>query len=335
MMPDIINRYREIAPDLFDILKGVKGGGDPHSGLPWPGDGPERFGDAENTTSPLILDLNGDGVKTLNKTAGKHFDHAGDGFAERTGWVDKDDGLLVRDLNGDGKITSGRELFGNHTLLKNGINAGKQAANGFEALKDLDSNADGLVDDKDAGFASLRVWKDTNGNGLTDTGELLSLAQAGVKSLKVAYTDAGSNAAADAQGNQHQQLGTFTQTDGSTQNMHDVWFATSSWDTIDQRSPLALSAAIAALPEMEGRGTLGSLHQAMARDSSGKLQALVTQYTTQTDAGSRDALLQNILYHWAGVQDVDPASRANTRLYGNAIGDARKLEFMEEYFGRD
>ena len=35
------------------------------------------------------------------------------------------------------------------------------------------------------------------------------------------------------------------------------------------------------------------------------------------------------------VQDVDPASRANTKLYGNAIGDARKLEFMEEYFGRD
>jgi hypothetical protein len=77
------------------------------------------------------------------------------------------------------------------------------------------------------------------------------------------------------------------------------------------------------------------LHQAMARDSSGKLQALVTQYTTQTNAGSRDALLQNILYHWAGVQDVDPASRADTKLYGNAIGDARKLEFMEEYFGKD
>jgi hypothetical protein len=245
---------------LFDVDYGL---GD----IPGIGNDANRFGDAENTKSPLILDLNGDGVKTLNKTAGKHFDHAGDGFAERTGWVDKDDGLLVRDLNGDGKITSGRELFGNHTLLKNGINAGKQAANGFEALKDLDSNADGLVDDKDAGFASLRVWKDTNGNGLTDTGELLSLAQAGVKSLKVAYTDAGSSAEADAQGNQHQQLGAFTQTDGSTQNMHDVWFATSSWDTIDQRSPLALSAAIAALPEMEGRGTLGSLHQAMGRDA--------------------------------------------------------------------
>jgi hypothetical protein len=146
---------------------------------PGVGDDTERFGDAENTKSPLILDLNGDGVKTLNKTAGKYFDHAGDGFAERTGWVDKDDGLLVRDLNGDGKITSGRELFGNHTVLK----SGKQAANGFEALKDLDSNTDGLVDDKDAGFASLRVWKDANGNGLTVEGELLTLAQASNQAL--------------------------------------------------------------------------------------------------------------------------------------------------------
>jgi hypothetical protein len=73
----------------------------------------------------------------------------------------------------------------------------------------------------------------------------------------------------------------------------------------------------------------------MARDSSGELQALVTQDTTLTEAGSRDALLQNVLYHWAGVQDVDPASRAATKHYGNAIGDARKLEFMEEYFGKD
>lgn len=175
--------------------------------------------------------------------------------------MDASDGLLVRDLNGDGKISSGRELFGNQTLLK----TGKLATNGFEVLKDLDDNADGVVDDKDAAFATLRVWKDANGNGLTDAGELLTLAQAVVKSLKVAYTQQGASAAADAQGNQHQQLGSFTKTDGSTQAMDDVWFATSVWDTLDQRSPLALSTAIAALPEIQGPGKLGSLHQAMAR----------------------------------------------------------------------
>ena len=55
-----------------------------------------------------------------------------------------------KDLNGDGKITSGRELFGNHTLLQKGSNAGQEAANGFEALKELDDNGDGVADNVDA-----------------------------------------------------------------------------------------------------------------------------------------------------------------------------------------
>jgi hypothetical protein len=94
---------------------------------------------------PLVLDLDGDGVETTalvkGAYAGVHFNLDAKGLAEQTGWVGKDDGLLVRDMDGDGKITSGRELFGNHTLLKNG----KEAANGFEALKELDSNNDGVT----------------------------------------------------------------------------------------------------------------------------------------------------------------------------------------------
>jgi hypothetical protein len=55
---------------------------------------------------------------------------------ELFGWVGKDDGLLVFDKNNNGKIDDGSELFGNNTILSNG----NKAANGFEALKDLDSN---------------------------------------------------------------------------------------------------------------------------------------------------------------------------------------------------
>ena len=188
------------------------------------GDAPDRFTDAENTTSPLILDLNGDGVKTLSQSAGKHFDHAGDGFAERTGWVDKDDGLLVRDLDGDGKISSGRELFGNRTRLSQGANAGKDAANGFEALRELDSNDDGLVDDKDTAFASLRVWKDANSDGLTDAGDLLTPAQAGAQSLDLKYSDQLSGHLAHAQGNHNRQLGSYATTGGATRRLVKVCF---------------------------------------------------------------------------------------------------------------
>ena len=63
-----------------------------------------------------------------------------------------DDGFLVRDINGNGTIDTGRELFGDNTLLSDGT----IAANGFEALADLDSNADGVVDVNDA---ELNIYK--------------------------------------------------------------------------------------------------------------------------------------------------------------------------------
>ncbi|MDP1903520.1 MAG: hypothetical protein Q8M09_04610, partial [Pseudomonadota bacterium] len=50
---------------------------------------------ASTLSSPIILDLDGDGVETTAATAGAYFDHAGDGFAERSGWVGGGDGLLV------------------------------------------------------------------------------------------------------------------------------------------------------------------------------------------------------------------------------------------------
>lgn len=44
--------------------------------------------------------------------SGVYFDHANDGYAELTGWVGNDDGLLVLDRDGDGVITFGLDLFG-------------------------------------------------------------------------------------------------------------------------------------------------------------------------------------------------------------------------------
>jgi hypothetical protein len=43
----------------------------------------------------------------------------------------------------------------NNTILSNG----NKAANGFEALKDLDTNNDGKVDSQDSNFSSLKIWQ--------------------------------------------------------------------------------------------------------------------------------------------------------------------------------
>jgi hypothetical protein len=109
---------------------------------------------ARDSISPLILDLNRDGkVSTVSLNAGTYFDHANDGFAERTGWVAFGDGLLVNDLNDNGKIDSGLELFGDQTILANGLNS----PDGFVALSVFDADQNGQVDLNDKNFNSLKI----------------------------------------------------------------------------------------------------------------------------------------------------------------------------------
>ena len=136
----------------------------------------------QKAVSPLILDLDGDGVETLSYTSGIFFDHDGDGFAEETGWVGKDDGLLVWDRNGNGQIDDGSELFGNNAYLP----GGGRASDGFAALALFDSNGDGKIDANDERFHELRVWRDSNSSAGVDAGELMTLSEANVRSIDLA-----------------------------------------------------------------------------------------------------------------------------------------------------
>lgn len=102
---------------------------------------------------PIILDLDGDGIETTSLENNVNFDLDANGFAESTAWVNWDDGLLVSDRNSNGYIDSGRELFGDQTLLNNG----QLATSGYQALAELDSNLDGKIDLNDTQFADLKV----------------------------------------------------------------------------------------------------------------------------------------------------------------------------------
>ena len=76
-----------------------------------------------------------------------------------------------------GKIDNGNELFGNYTISNTIYEyADKKATNGYEALKAYDLNGDNVIDEKDEIFNKLKIWKDKNSNGITDEGELGSLA---------------------------------------------------------------------------------------------------------------------------------------------------------------
>ncbi|MCL2876959.1 MAG: hypothetical protein FWF12_11950, partial [Betaproteobacteria bacterium] len=158
---------------------------------------------------PIILDLNGNGLETVGLDANIYFDHDGDGVLTKTGWVGKDDALLVLDRNGNGLIDTGAELFGDFTPLPNGA----LAPNGFAALAAFDDNGDGIIDANDAIFSQLRLWRDSDQNGITGEGELITLEEAGIVGLNLGNTVKNQ---AMGNGNTLAREGSFIWADGST-----------------------------------------------------------------------------------------------------------------------
>jgi hypothetical protein len=169
--------------------------------------------------TPLALDLNGNGVQTLSIAERTVFDLDASGRPEFVGWIGSGDGLLVHDIDGDGVIDNGTELFGSAT---DSINGGK-AVDGYAALAQFDANNDGKIDASDNIFKDLAVWVDANSNGLTEAGEVKSLTDLGIASLDLNAqgTSISSN------GNTIGLVSSYTTTEGEQKEMVDVWFAAS------------------------------------------------------------------------------------------------------------
>jgi lysozyme family protein len=275
---------------------------------------------APRNPSPIILDLDGDGVETTGVTDGAYFDHDKTGFAEQTGWASADDGLLVIDRNSDGIINDGGELFGDRTLLQGGWTG----ANGFEALVELDTNLDGKVDANDAAFSQLRIWQDIDGDGYSSGDELFTLDEMDIVSINTGYA---ASSYVDPNGNEHKQVGSFTWNDSTIGTATDVWFEADKTYTI-ANDWLDVSETIADLPDLQGYGNVYDLHQAMVRDTTGQLQSLVEQFLSETDTDIRNTLLEEILFKWTDSNGIDPASRGG-------LFDARRLAVLEKLLGKD
>ena len=271
---------------------------------------------------PLVFDLDGDGITTVSlEESNAFFDLDNNGFAEKTSWVGAREGLLAYDKNGDGIINGGNELFGDRTLMKDGKTL---ASSGFMALAEYDNNKDGKIDSNDIIYALLRIWQDSDGDGIASAGELKQLVDLGIVSIGLSYNNTG---VTDGANNIQVRTGTFTLADGSTRMTGEYLLNRNPVYSVDS-SQVEISDDVALLPNVQGAGNVGSLHKAIMQDESGSLRGLVNQFIAEKDVAKREALAEDILARWAGVGSVDPKSR------GDAF-DARKLAVLEKFFGAE
>ncbi|WP_279361525.1 calcium-binding protein [Xanthomonas sacchari] len=247
---------------------------------------------------PLTLDLDGDGIETVGASGSVLFDHDGDGVRTGTGWVLPDDGLLVLDRNGNGLIDNGSELFGADTILADG----KKAMSGFAALADLDSNKDGIFDSQDARFVDVRIWRDLNQDGVSQSTELFQLSSLGVKSINLvpeitADLDLGN-------GNVVDNRGVYTRADGTTGLAGDLQLAVNNFfrDFSGSILPVTVTDDAKRLPGLKGSGAVRDLVEAAS--ISGDLLASISSLKPGISRNEMNYLLDDVIKDWAETSSM-------------------------------
>jgi len=153
--------------------------------------------------SPVVIDVLGNGFNLTDAENGVDFDINGNGTWERISWTAVgDDAWLAIDLNGNGLIDNGTEVFG--TFSPQPAPPAGEEKNGFLALAEYDKltaggNLDGLITASDAAFAQLRLWQDLNHNGVSEPSELHTLSEFGLATLELNYKESKKT---DEHGNQ-------------------------------------------------------------------------------------------------------------------------------------
>jgi len=296
---------------------GGSGGG--ASGGPGGGGGSSgASGTTPPRRDPLVLDLDGDGIETTSTRDGTVvlFDHDADGVKTGTGWVKPDDGWLVLDRDGNGTIDSGRELFGVDTRKSNG----ELASDGFDALRDVDTNKDGKIDASDSVFANLRIWRDLNQDGISQADELTSLSANNVVSIGVnataVRTDLGN-------GNIQTAAGTFVRSNGTTGTTGETNGAAANLDLLVNTfyrqftDHIPLTDQAKALPTLRGSGRVRDLNEAISL--SPELGNLVQAYTQQSTRQGQVERLDGFIENWANTADLKSLKAQADALAGSGV----------------
>jgi len=259
------------------------------------------------TYDPIVIDLNKDGLHLTQLNPALNFDHDSNGFKEATGWISNDDAFLTYDKNGNGIIDDGSEMFGE-----------TNAANGFEALKKFDDNKDGKIDENDAIWQKLSLWRDINSDAKTDEGELISIKDTDIKSIDLNYN----NTHIESNGNTIKQVSKVEFKDGSSTTANDVNFEVDLSDTV--QTQIQISKDILDMPNIEAKGNVYDLHTAMMKDT--RLKEMVRGYMSSNDPSSKKQLARDIIFRWTNTENIAKNSRGDMK-------DARELGVYEALMG--
>lgn len=272
--------------------------------------------DAPLIWSPLVIDLDNDGIELTNlNTDAVYWDIDSDGLAEASAWVGADDALLAIDLNEDGVINNHSELFGTQTT------------DGFTMLSVYDSNSDNVINSSDTDFDKILVWQDLNQDGISQSNELKTLTQANIASINLN----ASYVSYDISGNPITHQSTVTMSDTTTRTIVDAWF---EYDNSNSTyvGDFDLDVRTLFLPTLRGLGDVKDLYIQMSLDED-----LLDQVYDIASSDLDDLLdpsfnvitaFKDILYRWSGVHELE-AQGIQTEDF------TRKVEFLDTLTGQN
>jgi len=282
----------------------------------------------QNFSSPLVLDLNDNGkTSTSIFESDTHFDLDGDGYKEKTGWVEGEDGILALDKNQNNRIDNGNELFGNNTLDKDG----NPFKDGFAALASHDKNKDGKIDSNDDIYDALKVWQDKNHDGVSQADELKSLQALNIESINL---DPSTSRGIE-EFNKITHESTFVQ-NNEEKAIRDVWFNRNTQDTTyDFNSYVPWE--IRTMPEIRGKGRVKNLSHAMTEDPALKQKVKTFLSGGSTNLNNLYARAKEILALWTHNDHIDPDKARGTQyiLNHNYANPQIKYMFREYAKARD
>ncbi len=169
---------------------------------------------------PLVINLQGGTAGLTN--ASFTFDLNADGQEEEISFVAQGSGFLALDVNGDGVINDGSELFGT------------QGTEGFSHLAQYDDDNNRWIDESDEVFSQLKVWtRDAEGRD-----QLVGLKEAGVGAIYLGSTEATFNLTDDENNllGQVKRSGVFLTEDGQVASIQELDLAIH--ETAEASSPL-------------------------------------------------------------------------------------------------